>query len=335
MRNRCLPYLGGGSLNLAHGGLALNVARERGWNLNDVLDLSASINPFGPAPGVREAITGALDKIVHYPDPYSPRLTKALAEHWGVDQDSILCGNGATELIHFLARVWPQPTTLAVPVFSEFHRAYPHAKLAGSQAKWPKRGLLVLTNPVNPTGSETLTVDRTGYTMVDESFIEFTELPSAAGTTAIVLRSLTKFYALPGLRIGAVVAPPALVRHWKRTREPWQVNILAEEAALAALADKDHAAKTKDLIDAERARLWAEFQDLEGVTLHPTHANFYLARLSYPAQQLCDFLLESKILVRNCTGWPGVEGQAIRFAISTAENNDRLLEQWRQYCVPL
>ncbi|MEJ7608506.1 MAG: aminotransferase class I/II-fold pyridoxal phosphate-dependent enzyme [Bryobacteraceae bacterium] len=116
---------------LAHGGDIFSQACANGWDWHDVLDFSASINPLGPSPHVRKAIIASLDKIVHYPDRYSSDLVLRLAEEWSVDPDSILVGNGATELIHFLSRVWVhQNTTLIVPTFSEFHRAYPGAAWA-------------------------------------------------------------------------------------------------------------------------------------------------------------------------------------------------------------
>src|SRR5688572_383068 len=229
------------AMNLQHGGDIFGVARERGWDWREVLDFSASVNPLGLAPGVREAIVEAIDRVVHYPERHSARLAAALGERWNVDPESILIGNGATELIHFVSRVWPQSnTTMVVPTFSEFHRAYPDASWspAESPESWPEEGLLILTRPNSPTGLDMYVPDaRSGPVMVDESFIEFTGLQSATSLGAdVVLRSLTKIYALPGLRAGAVVGPVDLVRKWRELREPWQVNILAEAAVLASLA---------------------------------------------------------------------------------------------------
>ena len=170
-------------MNVAHGGDIFAVARDRGWDWREVLDFSASINPLGLAPGVREAMIDAIDRVVHYPERHSTRLACALGEHWNIDPERILIGNGATELIHFIARVWPQPeTTLVVPTFSEFHRAYPDASWAPAESpdSWPEEGLLILTRPNSPTGLDMYVPDgRQGPLMVDESFIEFTDLESA------------------------------------------------------------------------------------------------------------------------------------------------------------
>jgi threonine-phosphate decarboxylase len=254
-----------------------------------------------------------------------------LAEQWDVDPACIIVGNGATELIHFLARVWPQPeTTLAIPIFSEFHRAYPQAALV-SLGDAPDTGLLIYSNPATPTGELTAVPERSGPTIVDESFIEFTDAVSRIGSRAIVLRSLTKFHALPGLRIGALAAPADLAKQWRNLREPWQVNILAEAAALAALQDTHHASRTRDYVNQERERVHSRLLQLRGVTPAPSQANYIYARLEYNAGALCKFMLDRRILLRNCTGWPGLSGEGVRLAIRSTADNDRLLDTWRSF----
>jgi threonine-phosphate decarboxylase len=315
-------------MDMTHGGAVFTIARERGWRWQDVLDFSASINPLGPAPGVRDAIIDALDRITHYPDRFSTRLQDALAEEWNVEPDRIIVGNGATELIHFVARVWPEQPTLFTPVFSEFHRAYPQAP---QTTEWVDDGFLIVTNPLNPTGAAVEIPQRRGLTLIDESFLEFSDLPTRMHSKDVVLRSLTKFHALPGLRIGALVGPGDFIRRLQAKREPWQVNVLAEAAALAALRDTAHHQATSDYIHEERNRLWHLFHDLPGVRLQPTHANYYFAKLAYRGAALCDYLLGFKVLLRNCTGWPGIDGEAVRFAIRTREDNDRLLALWRAF----
>jgi threonine-phosphate decarboxylase len=322
-------------MSIAHGGNIFEIALQRGWDWRDVLDFSASINPLGPAPGVREAVIDALDRIVHYPERHGARLAAALGEAWNVDSDRILLGNGATELIHFIARIWPhRQTTLIVPTFSEFHRAYPDASwaLAESPDAWPDEGLLILTRPNNPVGVDMfLPGDRQGPLLVDESFIDFTGLEPSVSQADIVLHSLTKIYAIPGLRVGAVVGPPELIRKWREQREPWQLNVMAEAAALASLSQPEHVTRTREYVGAERERLWPLLAELPGVHAVRGCANFFFAKLDYPAEALCAHLLEHKILLRSCTGWTGIEGEAVRFAIRRREENDRLLELWRNF----
>lgn len=328
-------------MNLAHGGNVFALARSRGWDWQDVLDLSANINPLGPSPHVREAIIEAIGRTVHYPDAEPARLLERLSEMWSVPAHCILAGNGATELLHFAARVWPQPdVTVVTPAFSEFHRAYPNARLArwDAMADWPARGLVILTQPNNPLGQavdcgalrEWLLATHHPV-MIDESFLEFTDLPSAMRLVGrrenlLVLRSLTKFHALPGLRIGALAGSPGLMAALRRHREPWQVNTLAEAAALAALSDLPHMRATVEYVRREREFLADGLARSRQVAALPTVANYYLLQVAGSAAALCSRLLESKVIVRNCTGWPGVDGEAVRIAIRTRAENEQFLE---------
>jgi threonine-phosphate decarboxylase len=331
---------------VTHGGDIFAIARERNWDWREVLDFSASINPLGAAPGVRPAICQALERIGHYPEREPARLRQALAAAWTIHENQILLGNGATELIYFLVRILqPKRVVLAAPVFSEFHRAFPAAHLVDLQdtATWPQADLLVLTRPANPTGwsvdlrtLEQFLQSHSHPVLVDESFLEYSALPSASTLLSkhpqlIILRSLTKFYALPGLRVGALIAAAQWMTEWRRWREPWQVNVLAEEAALAALADREHAERSLEWIQSERKWLSEQLKALKNVAVQPSDANFLYVRTRYPAQRICDYLQDQKILIRNCAGWPGLSGEAVRVAVRTRPENERLLQAWRNF----
>jgi threonine-phosphate decarboxylase len=310
------------------------------------MDFSASINPLGPAPGVSQSICGALDRIARYPEREPVRLRTALAREWKVREDQVLTGNGATELIYFLARLFAGVrVTLALPAFSEFNRAFAEAETAelNDPATWPREGLLVLTRPANPTGSVLPLnwlkehLESTNHpVLVDESFLEFSGLPSASALMEenpqlMILRSLTKFYALPGLRTGALLGSADRVRDWRERREPWQVNVLAEEAALAALDDHAHAARSIEFVRAERAWLLERIRGIQGAMPTPGEANFLYVPTRYAANRLCDFLLQRKILIRNCTGWPGLAGEGVRVAVRLRHENQHLIDAWREF----
>jgi threonine-phosphate decarboxylase len=332
-------------MNVAHGGDLFRIAQERGWDWRDVLDFSANINPLGPAPGVRAAICAAMDRIPHYPAPQCDAIRALLSEQWDLSPSQILVGNGATELLHFFARVRrPDAVTLVVPAFSEFHRAFPDAALASWDdfEHWPASGFVALTNPANPTGRlaranfEDWLLSTSHPVMVDESFLDFTPAPSVLRLTharprLYVLRSLTKFHAIPGLRIGALVAGEEEMAALRSAREPWQVNVLAEAAAIASLQDKDYAARSRCFVEGERMWLVAQLSKLRGVSVEPSCVNFLYALLDYDPDALCAFLLEHKILLRNCSHWIGFARPAVRLAVRTREENTRLLDAWRQY----
>lgn len=330
-------------MNHTHGGNLFEICRARGWDWRDVLDLSASINPLGPPPAVFEAIRGALDRVVHYPEKHAPMLAAGLARHWGVPPGQLILGNGATELIHFLARAWPQEhVALVVPTFSEYHRAWPDAAQCAFE-RLPDRGLAVLTQPNNPTGEalafEPLRDWLLGSrrpVLVDESFIEFANLPSAVTLAAhrpnlLVLRSMTKFYGLPGLRVGALVGGAGLIAQLRERREPWQVNALAEAAALAAIEDSGHAERTVQLIARERIWLWKQLWKLPGAKPVHSSANFFFLQLESSAASLCERFLERKVILRDCSGAPGIAGQAVRFAIRTRAENQRTIRLLKEF----
>jgi threonine-phosphate decarboxylase len=323
----------------------LTICRERGWDWREVLDLSTSINPLAPPAGVRAAIIDALDSILRYPAQQPVELEAALGAHWRVPAELVLAGSGATELLHFIARAgWQGPTARVVPVWSEFHRAFPHALHLSLREpeRWRQRGLLILSRPGNPTGEDVpvelvrrVIASREGPVLVDESFIEFSGRDSAvewceSQPNLLVLRSLSKFYGLPGLRVGALVGSSEWVTRLRRHREPWMVNTLGQAAVIAALSDTAFAARSREWIGTERAGLLDQLAGLDALSVAPSVTNFLLATLDRPARALCDALLERRVLVRNCTGLPGVTGQAIRFAVGTREDNERFLAALRE-----
>ncbi len=319
---------------MTHGGRLFAAAAARGWDWRDMLDFSANINPLGPSPLVQPAIEAALGRIAHYPDSHPRGLLAALSDVWRVPVESLLLGNGATELIHFLPRVVEGPVTIAVPAFTEFHRVFPQAAAVSvsNPATWPRDGWLIVTRPVNPTGAMPDLLPWLDATrnpvLVDESFLEFTGAASVAlrRSNVYVLRSLTKFYALPGLRLGALVGSPDTIGQWSALRDPWAVNTLAAAAGEAAVRDLDHGRRTLELVRAERDRLRAAIPDA-----CPSHANFLCATLTGAASRAAAFLEDRGILIRDCTGWPGVEGsRTIRIAVRTRAENERLIEAWKE-----
>jgi threonine-phosphate decarboxylase len=322
------------------------ISRERDWDWRQVLDLSTGINPLGPAAGVRAAIEEALDRIGQYPGRDTAELESLLAGSWGIAPELVLAGAGATGLLHFVARTgWQGPSAIVAPAWSELYQAFPHALRLppGDPGRWPLRGLLALSQPANPTGEPVspelirqAIAAREGPVLIDETLIEFTGLESGVAwcqdlPNLIVMRSLSKFHALPGLRVGALAGSRDWIERLRRRREPWTVNVLAGAGARAALADTGHAARTRELVNEERSWLLEQLSGLEGLRVVPGVANFLFAQTDRPASSICDWFLERKILLRNCTGMPGVGGEAIRFAVRTRTENERFVAVAREF----
>jgi threonine-phosphate decarboxylase len=331
-------------------------ARDRHVDYRDVLDFSANINPLGPSHKALEAIRQTVDLVGVYPDEYPVRLTQCLSERLEIPAGNILAGNGATDLIYFWIRaIRPLRATLIVPTFSEYRRALQSVGCdietvelsAGDFFRLPAtvnaNGVVIVTNPNNPTGAYMPIdemaewigqFDRSTQIFVDEAFVEFTGQPSLVGQldrfpNLWILRSMTKFYALPGLRLGYLAGSGVCELFDKR--EPWQVNSLAEAAGIASLEDRSYEEATLQLAQRERIRLWEQLQDLNSIRAFPTAANFFFARCSSDdlLDQLLARLMESRILIRDCRNIEGLHGPHFRFGIKSRDENETLIRHFQ------
>jgi threonine-phosphate decarboxylase len=343
--------------SVTHGGRALMFAREHEMDCRDVLDFSANINPLGPSPSVLEAIRSALDLVHFYPDEKPVRLIGRLSNRLHVGTDMILPGNGATELLYFWLRtVRPRTAVLIVPTFTEYRRALETVGTEiqtvqldpGNHFRLPPlrtaADAVILTNPNNPSGSYAPAEEMldwitqfsgSTHIFIDEAFVEFTAQPSIARfaerhPNLWVLRSMTKFYAIPGLRLGYLVGYG--VRNLFEMREPWQVNTIAEIAGIASLDNPAYEETTMQLIQRERIWLWKQLRAVRAIRVFPTAANFFLACCEEDEilDRLVRIVTEDRILIRDCRGIEGLKGSWFRFAIKSRPENERLLGHLRK-----
>jgi threonine-phosphate decarboxylase len=353
-----------------HGGNVYKAAQQQRVPVEQIIDFSASINPLGPPAAVFRAIRAAVKQIVHYPDPDCRRLRQELAQQCGMDPDMILVGNGSTELIHLLPRALGIKSALIIgPTFEEYARAlidagslveYVHAKreqrfrpplqdvLERLSAKRSKFNAVFLCNPNNPTGqvmnrramSELAEAveRRQGWLIVDEAFIDYCQEQSVVSMLTehprmVMLRSLTKFYAMPGLRIGYLLGASKLVGRLKERQPPWSVNSLAQEASCAVLQDEAYAKKSRIFMENERSCFVRGLRSLSGLQVYSSAANFILIGLPAwtSAGEVTDRLASERMLVRDCSTLPGLTTQMIRVAIRTAKENQRLITALSAY----
>ncbi|ELR96485.1 threonine-phosphate decarboxylase CobD [Gloeocapsa sp. PCC 73106] len=320
-----------------------------------ILDFSASINPLGPPLSVIQAIQDHIYSVKAYPDPAYPELTKALARWHQLPPEYILPGNGSAELLTWAA--WELShldlTHIMTPAFSDYLRAAKtfNIKLNAcpldvKTGKWKVEANpaltqgLILNNPHNPSGrllqrEQILPyLEAFALVVVDEAFMDF--LPSSEEQSLInvvtdypnlvILRSLTKFYSLPGLRIGYAIAHPDRLRRWQLWRDPWPINTLAVHAAMAAIEDKIFAQKTLLWLKPTREEVFSSLQTLTPFYPLPSCANFLLVHTSIPGSSLQEILLkEYQILIRDCLSFPELGENYFRIAILSKENNQKLL----------
>ena len=347
-----------------HGGNVYKVAHEQRIPIERITDFSASINPLGPPAAVLRTIRSAFKQIVHYPDPDCRQLRKELAQRCGVDPDMILVGNGSTELIHLLPRALAIKSALIIgPTFEEYARAlmetgssvqYVHARreerfrpplkevLRELSAKRTRFDAVFLCNPNNPTGQvmnrlalcdlAEVVERQQGWLIIDEAFIDYCQEQSVVSILReyprmVVLHSLTKFYAMPGLRIGYLLGASKVVDQLKDRQPPWSVNSLAQEVSCAVLQDEVYARESRAFMKHERARFVRGLRSLSGLRVYSSAANFVLIELpaAICAGEVTERLAFERLLVRDCSTLPGLTTQMIRVAIRTATENRRLL----------
>jgi threonine-phosphate decarboxylase len=348
-----------------HGGNIFSIATSLGIAPEDLIDFSASINPLGFAPGVRQSIISGLDRIIHYPDSSAEGLRQALAGWHGMGAGNILVANGSTELIYLVPRMVPGARGLIIgPAFSEYAKALAHAGMesdfflldpaAGFELSLEcldKRladrvDVLFLCNPGNPTGkllprhivAEVLDLCRARgvFMVLDEAFMDFCEADSAkrlslSDDRLVVLRSMTKFFAIPGLRVGYAIAAPEVIGRLEALSAPWSVNSIAQTAGLAALADSAHISQTLRYVAEERSIFASELADIDGLTPYPSAVNYLLVKISKGCSSgmLQRLLLQKHILVRNCANFPGLDDSFFRVAVRTREENMKFLSELR------
>ncbi|MEO0768225.1 MAG: threonine-phosphate decarboxylase CobD [Cyanobacteria bacterium J06649_4] len=349
-----------------HGGNLVWAAGLAGCTSGELLDFSASISPLGPPLSVSEAIRAAFSSVRNYPDTGYGALRSAIASYHHIPIDYILPGNGAAELLTWAARDLAsrcQQTLRLVPGFSDYDRALrsfhaqttdvnllidsewhlqPWRRLATEFTdKDSKRCGFLLNNPHNPTGAlfsremVRAVSDQFALVIVDEAFMDF--LPAAREQSVIdwvcdcpnlvVLRSLTKFYSMPGIRLGYAVAQPDTIRRWQQWRDAWPVNTFAAAAGVAALQDTDFQRQTWDWLNAENAYLYEGLSALPGLRPLPSCANFFLVNCRVSATALQALLLKrDRIYIRDCISFSQLGDAYFRVAVKRRTDNQRLLD---------
>lgn len=317
-----------------HGGPNWAEMKSRGLSPEDVLDFSVCTNPFPPPPGVRKTIATAT--INRYPDSAATELRQALSGKLGVPAKNILVGSGTTELIRLIALTYfgagdsvliPQPTygeyeiacnIAGAKALRQVARAEDNYRLSTDETvslvhQHRPKGIF-LCQPNNPTGQyfdreEIATILSAGsdsLLVLDEAYVAFVDeawvsLDLAQRGNVIILRSMTKDYGLTGLRLGYLVASREIVGHLRRVCPPWNVNIVAQKAGVAALGQNDYLERCQKKVRLAKDYLTKELQSL-GFTVLPSRANFFLMRVGNAAGFRAELLIHG-IIVRDCASF--------------------------------
>jgi histidinol-phosphate aminotransferase len=335
------------------------VARELGLQPGDIVKLASNENPLGPSPKAKAAMVAALDQGHIYPDGGGYRLRSAIAEKFGLGRENVILGNGSNEIIEFIGHAFLKPgdevvtaqhafvvyklmatlfgaTTIEVP-----DPGFQHDLEAMAAAVTPRTKEIFVANPNNPTGTlvgqEALdrfvdAVPEHVIVVFDEAYYEFLEEPvdvlkyvREGRPNVVVLRTFSKIQGLAALRVGYGLGAPEVISILQKTRQPFNVNAIAQAGALAGLQDEDHQEKTRQLTWAGRDYLQSVFTEL-GLEFIPTYANFILVKVG-DGTALFQAMLRQGVIVRDMASYQLPEW--IRVSIGTRPENEKFVRVLR------
>ena len=305
---------------------------ERELGITDSIKLASNENPLGPSPLAMQAIAGQIEKLHRYPDASAYYLKQRLSRHLGLVPEQIICGNGSDEILELIVRAFLLPGQEVISASPSFLMYNLLTQGAGGifrpvplkdfrfdlpavlNAINPKTKLVIINNPNNPTGTVIYRQEWEDFlaalpphvlVIVDEAYIEFVDHPEVPDGVKyleedlplIGLRTFSKAYGLAGLRIGYGYGPSTLMGYLDRLRSPFNVNSLAQSAALAALDDQEFLAQTRHLVKEGLAYFRHELDRL-GIAYIPTQANFLLIHVARNSREIYENMLRQGVIIR-------------------------------------
>jgi len=335
---------------------------KREFGIDEIVKLASNENALGPSPKAVQALQAALSDIHRYPDNGCYYLREKLAEKYGVDRSQLLFGHGSNEVIQLIVLAFLTPdeevitagqTFILYPIMSNARGArvlevplkdftYDLEAMAGRITD--KTKIIFISNPNNPTGTMAdaasfrtfmQQVPADVLVVLDEAYGEYVMSPAypdsleylRQGRNIIILRTFSKAYGLAGLRIGYALCPALLVNYMERVRVPFNVNYLAQVAALAALDDKEHLRRSQDNNQKGLAYIYAELKGM-GLVYIPTHSNFLLVNLGTRAEDVYQKLLREGVIIRSMASY-GLDNY-VRVTIGLPEENERFISSLRK-----
>lgn len=328
-----------------------------------VMDFSANINPLGTPESVILAAQESMYRAAHYPDARQEKLKKALSGYEKVPEDWLICGNGAAELIFVLVQALrPEKALVPVPTFAEYEQALRGVGCDVTYEILKKENgfqmdesileqltedldIVFLCNPNNPTGlliDENLLEqiadvceEKNIWLVVDECFLDFVEGQEKLTLKRrlkeerklFILKAFTKRYAMAGLRLGyGISASARLLDEMEQRMQPWNVSIPAQEAGIAALGETAYVEKAQEIVRREKQYLMGGLRSM-GYRVYDSQANYIFF------QGECDLhrkLLSERVMIRDCSNYPGLTRGYYRIAVRLHHENEQLLEAIRK-----
>jgi threonine-phosphate decarboxylase len=352
-----------------HGGNVWEFSEKYDVPVDEIIDFSISTNPFGAPETALESIRKHLNLVKHYPDPDPEWLLEALAKSAGAEPNNVILGNGSTELIYLFNEVFLEDgyeAVIPVPSFSEYKAAIERfggnmtfircdssknfhlnvEELENTISK--KTRVIFLCNPNSPTGvlydkADILRIirfaaERNVLVFLDEDYIDFVDDAKRYSmaeyvneyNNLFVLRSLTKFFGLAGVRIGYGIGAPELVSAMNNVKMPWSINSLAMFATEAAINDTDFIKKSRLLVSQSRTEMLELSKSIPWLKVYPSETNFLLVEIiqgDFTSTQIKEVLAKKGLLIRDCKDFDGLNNRFFRVTVRKPEENKKLIEQ--------
>lgn len=349
-------------MKVIHGGNREKIAHKLGLNADQMIDFSANINPAGLSNYMAGILQRSLSQIIYYPNPDYPKLKAAIADHFNVSPQDVMVGNGAVQMIFDVANIVKAKRALVLaPTFGEYERSFVRAGIAvdhfylqvADQFEMNPDALIdylrthdtidliCLCNPNNPTGSLIKPAaiqqvadycrDHHKWLIIDEAFMDFVAQDKwsfinqlTTQSLVIILRSATKFFAIPGLRLGfAITKNSALKEVRQQYAEPWSVNTLADQFGQHMYEDTDYIEKTYQWLNNEKRWLFSGLQALPGIQPFNSVTNYYLIKSAVPNLQ--EKLWHQRVMIRSCADYNGLGADYYRVAVRSHHENEQLM----------
>lgn len=328
----------------------------------ELIDFSSNINPLGPPGGLYEILSNSLHTLTRYPDIKYRHLKKCIADYLKCRVGNVVVGNGAVEIIDNFIQLFNR-VVVFVPSFIEYEK---RGKIHGKEVLRLnytedfkidlnileiniKHGdLLILGNPNNPTGLRIereilssiykIVKKKDGFLLLDEAFYEF--CPEDYDSIDIfkdydfenvgIIRAATKFFALPGIRLGYGCTSIDLKKTYDAMELPWSINSLAEIVGNYIFSCKDYIEKSKSYMGNERKFIFEELSKINGLKPHSTDTNYMLIKLlKWNEEYVFNYFLKEGMVIRKCSGFQGLDTSYIRIAIKRREDNLKLIETFK------
>lgn len=350
-----------------HGSDLEKIEKIYGIKKEDIISFSANVNPLGISTKLKEGIKEHIDCITTYPDREYASLRKCIADYCGCEAESVIVGNGSTELISLFVKIEnPKKALILGPTYSEYEREI--SLVGGKTIYYPLKeendftldtadfiskltediDMVIICNPNNPTGTAISSSEMRKildacmachiFVMVDETYVEFAEdvsKISAVGLTRTygniaILRGTSKFFASPGLRLGYAICSNAdLISEINKRKDPWTINSIAVVAGTLMFTDKEYIDKTRKLITSERDRMYKLFEESSRFKPYKPEGNFMLLKIledGLTSGELFDRCIKKGLMIRDCSTFPYLGENYIRFCFMNPSDNDKLVE---------